>query len=202
MMSNVIQSTEGSFVYQLKRATDNKQDILIHFSASKFVTVLGSHGKCHVQNMLIDELSRATPKDYRVIILQPGSSEVSNALSQGRPLQELIWMSAYLISDGKLLPGCQRDDVIQLNMWPNLTRLVRSPNMCRIAALFSARPTSIELAARILAVPLEEMFQFYSAASYAGYTTAINRPTETLRLKPHRRQSLIKKLMVRLTQTG
>jgi len=201
-MNNVIQSTEGSFVYQLKRAVDNQQDVLFHFSESQSVIVLGSHGKYHSQGITVDNLSVATPNDYRILLLQADCRDMQHTVRNGRPLQELVWQTAYSASDGLLLPGCNRDDVIQLDMWPNLTRLNRSPNACRIAALFSARPTSIELAARILAVPLDEMFQFYSAASYAGYTTTVNKPTETLRLKPHRRQSLIKKLMLRLTQTG
>ncbi len=201
-MSNVIQSTEDCFIFQLKRAVDNRQDILVHFSENQHVVILGSAGKYHANGVSESIMASSHPRDYRLVVLSGETSEVTKARLSGRPLSELLWRIAYNESAGKLLPGCNRDDVIKLESWPNLTRLRRSPNICRIAALFSARPTSIELAARILAVPLEEMFQFYSAASYAGYTTAINRPPEVLRLKPHRRQSLIQKLMVRLTKTG
>ena len=201
-MNTTVQTTAESFVYQLKRAADNHQNVRFHFSDTHHVTVLGTHGRYHCHDISIDSLAKARPSDYQVEVLSDSCTEIKNAAQYGRPLQELMWRTAYSISAGALLPGCNRDDVIKLNEWPNLTRLSRSPNICRIAALFSARPTSIELAARILAVPLEELFQFYSAAAYAGYTTAINKPAETLRLKPHRRQSLIKKLMVRLTQTG
>ena len=201
-MNNTVLATEDTFVYQLKRASDNGQNVIFHFSDTRNVTVLGSQGRYFSDGLTPDSLARARPSDYRVELLQDSSTEIKNAAQYGRPLKELMWRTAYSVSAGSLLPGCHRDDVIKLNEWPNLTRLSRSPNICRIAALFSARPTSIELAARILAVPLEELFQFYSAAAYSGYTTAVNRPAETPRLKPHRRQSLIKKLMVRLTQTG
>lgn len=201
-MSNVTQSTDRSFVHQLKRAVDNRQDVLFHFPNDHSVTVLGSQNKYFCNGLSVDTMAFAMPSDYRIEVIDKPCKATEHAARNGRPLPELIWRAAYSMSDGSLLPGCKSDDVIKLNQWPNLTRLSRSPNICRIAALFTARPTSIELASRILVIPIEELFQFYSAASYAGYTTVVNKPKEVLRLKPHRRQSLIKNLLDRFTQTG
>lgn len=98
-----------------------------------------------------------------------------NTEANGRPVAELLWSLAIAESRGQLLPGCRRDDVVHLTRWPNFTRLPTTENSLRIAALLTARPTSLVLASRILDIDESEVFSFYSAASYAGYTRVVNR---------------------------
>jgi hypothetical protein len=119
----------------------------------------------------------------------------------GRPLEELLWTLAFSeFSERKscLNNGCRRDDVVRLNHWPNLTRVPFGINSHRLAALFSARPTSIALAGKILGVDESEVLQFYNAAWYAGLVTRVNRTAEPVTLVRHRNQSLISSLLKHL----
>lgn len=122
----------------------------------------------------------------------------------GRPLEELLWTLAFKeFNDRKscLHDGCRRDDVVRLNHWPNLTRVPFGINSHRLAALFSARPTSIALAGKILGVDESEVLQFYNAAWYAGLVTRVNRVAEPVTLVRHRNQSLISSLLKHLRRT-
>jgi len=115
---------------------------------------------------------------------------VDEVKKTGRPLSELLWQCAWHWSSGQLLPGCRRDDVVKLRCWPNLTRISVSRNSMRIAALLTARPTSLVLASRILNIEEKEVFQFYSAARYAGLVETINRDNRVLTMTKGRRRNL------------
>lgn len=79
--------------------------------------------------------------------------------------------------------------------WPNFTRLPQTPNSLRIAALLVQHPTSVTLAARLLKIEREELYQFYSAARCAGLARAVNRKPEEPKLAPHRHQTLLAALL-------
>ena len=116
----------------------------------------------------------------------------------GRPLDELLWTLAhtgYSEATCCLQQGARRDDVIQLQRWPNLTRVAHSANTHRLAALFSARPTSVVLAARVLELDEVEVLQFYTAALQAGLVRRLNRPLATPDIRRHRHQDLLGAMM-------
>merc|ERR1711941_20822 len=107
--------------------------------------------------------------------LMPDSNEMQEVIQRGRPLDELLWMTAWLHSDGELLSGCRRDDVVSFQRWPNLSRLPHLASTHRIVALLTQRPSSIVLASRLLKIPESEVAQVYSAGQRAGYAAPINR---------------------------
>ncbi|TGX51013.1 hypothetical protein DIT72_02990 [Marinobacter orientalis] len=113
-------------------------------------------------------------------------------------MDELMWQTAFYVSKGRLMEGCHWNDVVQLDYWPNLTRLPATPDIFRILALFYKHPTSIFFASRLLKVPAGEMYQVYSAARAAGFARAINRKPEEPRLEPHRSQTLLSSLLSKL----
>lgn len=120
---------------------------------------------------------------------------------RGRNIDELQWRAALYVSEGRLMKGCGRDDVVLLKAWPNLTRIPGTPNAVRIAALLSRYPTTVSLAHRLLKIPVEEMNEFYSAASAAGIAVAVNRKpaqTEEETIKPHRNRGLLGQLFERV----
>ena len=122
--------------------------------------------------------------------LKDDDPSIQEVRSKGRPLDELLWQCAWKMSNGRLLPGCRRDDVVQLKSWPNLTRVSSSANSMKIAALLSARPTSLGMAARLLNISEREVFQFYSAARYAGIVETIHRDDKVITLRQGKRRNL------------
>lgn len=96
-----------------------------------------------------------------------------------RDLADLLWTSAYHASNGRLLAGCSKYDVIKLLHWPNLSRLPLTPNTMRLCAFLSRRPSAIHLARKLLGVDEEEAYCFYSAALSAGALELVSRaPTQ------------------------
>ncbi|VAW60185.1 hypothetical protein MNBD_GAMMA08-2181, partial [hydrothermal vent metagenome] len=105
------------------------------------------------------------------------------------------WMAGFYASNGRLMMGSYRNDVVELLHWPNLTRLPSTPNTMGIASLLSSCPTSITLAHRFLGIELSEIYQFYAAARCAGITRIVNRAPEEPSFKPHRNQPLLSMLL-------
>jgi hypothetical protein len=142
-----------------------------------------------------------TPIDrYVITIMGAGHQRMPTKDTVGRNIDELMWHAAFHASQGRLMEGCYRDDVVELTYWPNLTRLPLTPNTARISALLNRHPTSITLAARLLKVDMAEMYQFYSAARCAGLARAVNRTPEEPKLEPHRNQSLLSALLAKVAR--
>lgn len=120
-----------------------------------------------------------------------------------RNLDELMWEAALAVANGRLVKGCQPDDVVLLKFWPNLTRLTLTQNAVRIAALLTRFPTSISLAYRLLKITQAEMNEFYSAARCAGVAVAVNRRPDVSeqQLSPHKNRNLLAMIMQRLSGT-
>lgn len=132
---------------------------------------------------------------------ESGVQQIENQGTLGRNIDELQWRAALYASQGRLMKGCGRDDVVLLKAWPNLTRLPTTPNSMRIAALLTRYPTTVSLAHRLLKIPVEEMNEFYSAAQATGLAVAVNRKperTEEENIKPHRNRGLLGQLFERV----
>lgn len=96
----------------------------------------------------------------------------------GKNISDLLWQAAFHASQGRLLEGCSKYDVVQFRHWPNLTRLPVTPNAARICALLTRHPTTIMLVHRMLGIEKEEVYQIYSAAYSAGIANAVSRNPE------------------------
>lgn len=93
----------------------------------------------------------------------------NNAVQGGwRPIEELLWKAAYYGSSGRLLEGCNLYDVVELQRWPNFTRLPHEIGCLPLCSLLARRPSSIAFAYRLLRVPPADAMRFYSAARSAG----------------------------------
>lgn len=101
------------------------------------------------------------------------------ASGPGRPIGDLLWQVAFHTSQGNLIEGRSKYDVVQFQRWPNLTRLPVTPNSARICALLTRHPTTIMLVHRMLGIDKEEVYQNYSAAYSAGLVNAISCSPET-----------------------
>jgi len=110
----------------------------------------------------------ASPASVRIEAASGFSSDES------RPLNELMWKSAYYGSAGALLEGYHLYDVVELERWPNFTRLPHAKCCLPLCSLLARRPSSISFAHRMLRVPQADALRFYSAARAAGYLRLIS----------------------------
>lgn len=189
---------EDYAVHLIKRAVAHGQDIVISATTVGEVFVLGGRGEYFAAVTSMQEFCTVPAFQLNVTLLKPETIPPALTTGHGRNIDELMWLAAFHASDGRLMTGCYRDDVVELAYWPNFSRLPHTPNALRIAALLTGHPTSITLTGRLLKVEREELYQFYSAARSAGIAQAINRKAETPSLPPHRHQTLLSSLLSKI----
>jgi len=119
---------------------------------------------------------------------------------------QFLWKVALWTSSGRMQKGLNPSSPIQLKYWPNLTRLKQSPNDIRIAALLSEQPSAPALVAKVLGIPLGEVFSFYAASHTLGLVKSVakNRvraPSFNLPQK-NRHHSLFGKILQKISGTN
>jgi hypothetical protein len=102
-------------------------------------------------------------------------TESSNTFGSGKNISDLLWQCAFHVSQGRLIEGCLKYDVVQFRHWPNLTRLPITINTARICALLTRHPTTVMLIHRVLGIDKKEVYQIYSAAYSAGIAHIVSR---------------------------
>ncbi len=183
----------------LRRATASKQDLLIELDGIGEIILMSSRGEYFGFATDMAEFCTVPTDRFIITELGPNHLRMPGQDTIGRNIDELMWQAAFHASNGRLMEGCYRDDVVELKYWPNLSRLPHTPNTMRIAALLSRHPTSAYFASRLLKLSQAEMYQFYSAARAAGLALPINRSvSEELKIEPHRNQSLLSSLLKKI----
>lgn len=193
-------SPDDYLLNTLQRAVANNQDIRVSSGNLGSLTVMSSRGEYFTDSPDLPALLCQSPDNCGVRILDTGDHQTPPDSRIGRNIDELMWQAAFYVSEGRLMEGCNQADVIQLDYWPNLTRLPHTQNSFRILALLSKHPTSVFFASRLLKVPASEIYQIYSAAKAAGLGRAINRKAEEPSLAPHRSQSLLSSLLKKIAR--
>ncbi len=83
-------------------------------------------------------------------------------------MEQFLWKIALWTSAGRLPQGMTPSHQIQLKYWPNLTRLTQSPNDIRISALLTEQPSAPALIAKVLGIPITQVFSYYAASHALG----------------------------------
>lgn len=192
---------EEYLVNILKRAVSNEQDISVSLVSGERLAVFPSRGDYFSCVDDMPAFCRSNIEKFAVKVLNKTDADgLRKEQEYGRNFEELLWQASYYASQGRLIEGCKREDVVELSYWPNLTRLPCQTSSIAIASLLTRYPTSITLASRILNVPIEEVFEFYSAAFSAGFTNVHNRSVQTPELKPHRDNTMLRQLLSRISR--
>ena len=184
---------EDYVINHIRRAVNNKQDVVIDAGPAGRIHVWGTRGQYASDVKEFEEFSTRHSGEFKVTPLRAGDAAAPTGKG-ARDNGELLWCTAFHASAGRLMEGCYRDDVVELVRWPNLSRLPSTPSTIRMTAFFSRYPTSIILARSLLKVEREELYQFYSAARCAGFARAVNRKAEEPQLEPHRNHTLLSAL--------
>jgi hypothetical protein len=186
----------GDYVIDIiRRAVANQQCIRVHSEGRGTLLLLPKRGEYIAEFADPAQFFTTAARQFQVDVLETEPAALPRGAAHGRNIDELMWNAAFHASDGRLMDGCRRDDVVQFRHWPNLTRLPVTPNTTRIVALLTRHPTSITLARHLLKVDAAEMYQIYSAAQCAGIAHVLNRKPDDPVLKPHRNQALLGMLL-------
>ncbi|MBE9516256.1 MAG: hypothetical protein IME93_04710 [Proteobacteria bacterium] len=186
----------------IKKAVDDGRDISLRHEVHGNVYVLASKGLCLA--VLRNEEAFFTTAANKISSSSMSVAEVEAILHNStsyRPIEELLWQAGHYASQGRLPEGyCEVIDVVQLDHWPNLTRLPSTANAVPMAALLNRHASSLKLAARMLKIGLDEMCIFYTAARMADIARPINRKDvvkEVTQLPEHNNRGLLAKLFAK-----
>jgi len=120
------------------------------------------------------------------------------------PAEPFLWKLAMRTSRGRVPANTNFTAPIKLIRWPNFTRTIITPHALRIAALWARQPTSLMDTASYLAVPLQHVFMFYTAAVSLNFVAPVitheeNHSTTALPpVKRHRYRKIFQNLLERL----
>ena len=95
-------------------------------------------------------------------------------------LEPFIWEVSVWMSRGRAPEGTDLDQPVVMRYWPNMTRLLITPNAFRIAALWSRKPYSLQETAQSLQISLSHVLTFYTAARSIGLIAEPRRQEDTL----------------------
>jgi len=185
----------------IRRAIHNRQDVLLSVAGAGAAVVRGAHGEYFVEPGGFDPVKFCTAPaaQIRVVVLETAEADRRADSRSRRNIDELMWMAGFHASGGRLMEGCNTYDVVQLQHWPNLTRLPHTPNTMRIVAMLTRHATSIALAHRLLKIEPAELYRIYSAARCAGIARVVNGAVQEPVLKPHRNHTLLSQLMAKIS---
>jgi len=182
----------------IRRAVSNSQNILIDNPNHGRVIVLGNTGEYYTDLENLQSFCQLPSNSFKVTVLNEEKIDRYKT-SIGRNIDELLWMSGFYASEGRLIEGGKWDDVLELCHWPNFTRIPMSINFLRITSLLSRSATSIEHVIVTLKIPRNEVYQFYCAAHCSG-VIQVNNGTNLSKpiLKPHRNNALLSVLLKKI----
>lgn len=184
----------------IRRARANRQNLRISARDMGEIDILTTRGEYVSRCGDLPAVCESPADTLEITVLSP--REAWSSAPEGRmgALGELMWEAGFHASKGRLMEGCSPFDVVELSRWPNLTRLSRGANTVRLCALLTRHPTSVVVAGRLLKIGKPELYQFYSAASCAGFAHPVNRPDGEgePQLEPYRDRTLLAKLVARI----
>lgn len=126
----------------------------------------------------------------------------------GKHIGELLWQAGFHASQGRLVEGTSKYDVVEFRHWPNLSRLSKTANTARICALLTRHPTTIMLVHRQLDIGREEVYRVYSAAHCAGIANMVSRNPQATAMdgmgqnledEPARNRGLLRSLFAKIS---
>jgi hypothetical protein len=183
----------------IRRAIHNRQDVLFELDGANTVLVRGDQGQYSAERGFDPvKFCTAPVGQIRVTVLDPSEADRRTERQRVQNADELLWTAGFVASGGRLMEGCNAYDIVEIERWPNLTRLPHTPNTMRIIAMLARHVTSIAVARKALKIEPSEINQVYSAARCAGIARVINVAVQEPILKPHRNQTLLSQLMAKI----
>jgi len=121
------------------------------------------------------------------------------------PMDAFLWQISLWTAQGRYPDGLELSKAVFLRQWPNMTRLMIFPHAMRIAALMHDQPRNLIDIAKLLNIPMQYVFAFYSAAHSIGLANQAMRQVDSMvkheRPTKPKKRGLFARILGRLTST-
>lgn len=199
-------SAQGYFLGIAQDIVASRKNVRIALPDKGEVYLFPSRNEYHSNVADMAEFCLAPAFQFKVTILDGAPKAQGQGV--GLNINDLMWQAAFHASQGAMIEGLSKFDVVQFHRWPNLTRLPKTPNTMRICALLTRYPMTIMLVHRKLGIEKKELYKTYSAAYCAGianiishaYQEAANETVaDTVLDMPEQKRSLLHSLFAKIT---
>lgn len=150
-----------------------------------------SDGSGDIEDVLASEPENLTVNTIHEITAEPEG--------QIYALDNYLWKSAILCSNGKILEGHVMDQPITLKAWPNFTRQSFDPMHLKMSALLAKESMSLNQISSLCQIPIEEVINFYNAAFAVDLIERRNKPREESEAK-RKSTPVLKDMFTRLAK--
>jgi hypothetical protein len=121
---------------------------------------------CYYSNTVLDQLTPyffAGPelKVENLTKQHLQAAVVSQAL-KSQPLSNLLWFTAFTCSQGKVIKGYQKGDIVYLKRWPDIN-LPSCRQLVKLAAYMQSNVVDLETVQAQTSLPLARIHDFYNA---------------------------------------
>ena len=158
---------QGALTKAYHEAREKKKNIVIEFGSGK-ITVDTKHSiaQMGIGGFQLRELASFPLNMDKINIAIVPRRQARVDTESGKTIlsfDALVWKVALFASRGRAPRDTNLNAPLRLKSWPNFTRLVLSPGVLRMAALWAAHPTSILQLSKTLKLSKADVLNFYSA---------------------------------------
>ncbi len=165
---------QGKLATAIKEARAQKKSVFLRCWAHRWIVISPSsdHLVENIKERRLVSMGLVNTDNDLVFVSEPFTDTQMKRMSE-TPINEVkvtsvekfTWNVAVRTARGRIPKGTSLDEQYILKRWPNLTRLSKIANSMRISARWLDRPQSINQIAKTLAIPLEDVFTYFSAAT-------------------------------------
>jgi len=84
-----------------------------------------------------------------------------------QPLSHLLWFTAFTCSEGKVIKGYQKGDIVYLKRWPNIN-LPGCKQLIKLAAYMQSNAVDLDTVQVGTSIPIARIYDFYNACKVTG----------------------------------
>lgn len=116
-----------------------------------------------------------------------------------QPLSHLIWLGVFSCSKGRPINGYDKDDIVHLTRWPDLT-LPGCRQLINLAAFMQSNSVTLSTVQKLTNIPIEQIYNFYNACKIAGLVKKVQKTDLHEKTLEEDSRQLFAKISTRLDQ--
>jgi hypothetical protein len=132
-----------------------------------------------------------------VLVAEEWYEAVKKSTLPVRPLADLIWYVAFVLSNGQLLSGHSNQDNVHLTRWPYLGAEV-CDKYIKLSAFMRNNVASLTVTANKTNIPLTDVYSFYNACYLIGIVEKADNSELYAKVIDTEKQQLLAKITNRL----
>jgi hypothetical protein len=157
---------EQGFLGHLLAKADTPREFKLLSQPSHCVLVVDAEQNRYHSNVGLEQLK---PYFFATDALQVNALTASQLPAivalhalKAQPLSHLRWFAAFSASQGKVIKGYHKGDIVHLNRWPDVN-LPGCKALIRLAAFMQSNAVDLDTVQAKTAIPINQVYDFYNA---------------------------------------